>query len=186
MIAEAMVRRQRNGGEHGQAILSLLTDESLPVLRELVVDSPNDAFHWGALSALAHLGDSTIVPEIKTRQEQFKQVGDRRAVGTLGWYWLQINVQKSPKSLLTYIAARHQLRVEECLWAIQRAYDRGIPKADIRQAVFDHAETVDTNEHGIRPGLTSIKNLCIPLGVLYETDLPGVRYYEDISSIVSW
>lgn len=185
ILAESIIEQRRNSLEHGLAILRLLTNESLPKLRALVRESPDSDFHWGAVAALAHLGDSEIVADLQIRQERFKEDGDDLSVGRINHYLWMIDVQKSAESLLGYVAAKPEVRVEERLWAIQRANDIGIPKADIRKAILDHAAKVTTDKNGIRQGLNSVKQVAVPLGILTEDDLPGVNYHRDLSDVVS-
>jgi len=166
-------------------VLQLLDDESKPFLRKLVQESPDTEFQFAATAALAHMGDLGIVVHLKERRNKYVQDGNRRMVGALDSFLWKIEVQETPETLLAFIATYSKYQVEKRLWAIQRAYDRNIPKADIRKAILEHAAKVKTNEHGFRPGLSSIKRTGILLGILTDADLPGVKYVLDMNDIVS-
>jgi len=166
-------------------ILPLLNDDSRPFLRELVESSTNSEFHFSAATYLAYMGDVEIVPHLRDRQKQYTIDGNRRMVETIGFYLWQIKVQQSPQRLLAYIASKPKAGRDSRLWAIQRAHDRAIPKSEIREAILDHADKIKVNEHGFRPGLTSIKRIGIKLDILTEADLPDVKYHRDLSEIVS-
>ena len=64
------------------------------------------------------------------------------------------------------------------MWAIQRAVELGLPKADIRDAILTHAKQIKPNEHGIRPGLASLKKRGLRLHVLRPEDLSDVIMLE--------
>ena len=58
--------------EHSLAVISLLTDDSLPTLRKLVKNSPNSAFHWGPEAAPGLPLRTAMVSPISRTSREFQ------------------------------------------------------------------------------------------------------------------
>ena len=170
-----IIREERARTEPSQLLIGLVSDAEFPELRALVRESGDpDAFHFAAAAALAHLGDLEIIPDLEARRPAFRQE-HVNIEGYLIYYLWQIDIQHSDQRLIDYIAAIPEPHDTRRTWAIRRAVERGIPKGQLREAVLRHATRVSPNQHGIRPGLTSLKAEAIELGILNPDDLPDVR-----------
>jgi hypothetical protein len=173
--AERIVASRRGFTEHEPILLGLLDPSSYDKLRALVRESSDpERFHFGAAAALAHLGDTGIRADLEALLTTF-QKKDRNLGGMLAYYLWQIDAQHPLSGLLKYIASDEDIGVEKRLWAIKRAAQAGLPMEEIRSAILGHAERVPLDQHGNRPGLSSIKSLGLRLGLLKDADLPDVR-----------
>lgn len=155
--------------------LRSLDESAFPVLRELVRQSSEpDTFHFCAAAALAHLGDQGILAHLRASRPAFldKHVNIE---GYLVYYIWQIETQHPPANVLAFIRSAPEPGIERRLWAVRRAVELGLTKADIRNAIFAYATQVQPDRHGIRSGLASLKELGIELGVLTLEDLQSVR-----------
>jgi len=182
--AEAIVAAHRKAQSHHPLVLKLLDRASFPRLRELVNRSEDPhSFHYGAASALAHLGDVQIKDRLKQLSEKFTPV-KRNLGGILQYFAWQIEVQDPAAKLLDFIASTERLEsVGSRAWAIRRAVELGIPKENIREALLEHASKVEPKEFRqqsgrvvkVWPGLPTLKAEGIELGILRADDLPEVK-----------
>lgn len=155
----------------------LFAREDFPKLRQLVRDSNTTAetFSYGAADILAHHGDETVLSDLRSFLARHA-AGKPTPEGMIQWNIWQIENQHPPTKLLDYIRGTDMRAGEQGrMWAVRRAVERGLAKADIREAILKHASLVQPDTRtGIRRGLSSLKMLCLELKVLEPSDLPSV------------
>ncbi len=170
-------------------IIAALDDCAIAQLRTLVRETAaSGKLHGGAASTLAHLGDESIQEVLR---QYFTAANAAEANRTGGLIW-KINVQKTNTGLLSYLATPTSPQDAEDegarSWALNRAVERGIPKDDIRAALFKHAESVKPETRTIqatskvppktitaRYALFSIKCQALRLGIFTEADWPDIK-----------
>jgi hypothetical protein len=156
-------------------VLRLLDPSCFPRLRALVRsgNSPED-FHYGAAAALAHFGDQETLAIIQEKLAKFEPRGQARATYLEGYMW-KIRVQKSPDTLVEYIAGSegvNEFDVIPRMWAIERAVDANVPPERIKQAIIKYVEAAKAQNK--QYGLSHIKLRAMRLGLLKDEDLPGI------------
>lgn len=175
-----IITEERQWGTIPWPLLKLLDRSVFPSLRKLVRKSNDpEKFHFAAAATLSHLGDPEIVSDLEVLRPVFLQK-HVNIEGMLMYYLWQIDVQNPPSKLLEYVSSTEWLILaDRRMWAIRRAVELGLPKAEIRQAILTHAKQVKpTGKYGIRPGLASIKKLGLELGILRPDDLSDVKIPE--------
>ena len=182
-VAEAIVAVRPKAEGHHALLLKLLDRTSLPKLRELVRQSEDPhKFHYGAASALAHLGDVEIRDELKRLSAKFTPI-ERNLGGILEYFVWQIEVQQTPDKLLGYIASDQHVGSSRRCWAVRRAVELGVEREKIRAAILEHAANVEPRAHRREngrtikfwPGLSTLKKEGLKLGILLPNDLPDVK-----------
>lgn len=159
-----------------QPLLDLLDDTFIPKLRRLVRESPDmEQFHWAALSALSHLGDREIMPDIDSWQERYKRERPNAKMGFEYFIW-RIEVQHPRTKLLEFIRSgediEHGAKRE---WAIGRVVQLEIPAEDIREAILAHAQYHKPDRYGYQFVMARLKHIALELGILRPHDLADVR-----------
>lgn len=196
-IVEAYVASAKGRPYQGGPLLALLTPDARDRLLELVRGSDDDprALHLGASGALAHLGDQRVIAVLRAKQKAYAAgppVFIERSKKEMGAFTSEIidtlvaraEWQEPTTRLLTVIRCPPGVpegpnAVNERIWAIGRAVEVGLPRAEVRRAVLQAAEVVAHDAgaaaHGIGQfGLQRLKEAGLGYGVLNETDLPEV------------
>lgn len=173
-VLEIIEHRRKSGALPG-VLLDMIDPSYFPRLVELVnfSDDP-DTFHFGAASALAHCGNRSILPRLKTLRPTFR-AKHPNIEDILVYFAWQIEVQHPPEKILEVIRTTQEPSIEKRLWAVRRAVDLSLGEEQIRNAILAYASQVQPNKHGIRPGLSSIKSVGLAVGVLQANDLRDVQ-----------
>jgi hypothetical protein len=186
-FAEALVVEYAHEDPLPPAVVRLLDETSLPMLRRLVEKSDDpDTFHYGAASALAHFGDSAIKSHLKRLIPAFHE-RNRNLGKRLEYYVWQIEVQQSDQSILDFLGDTEFHGWVARPWLIRRALDRGLNPQAIRDAILKYSgrltpdSVIRVEGYEIRrwPEVIGVKREAVRLGVLDGDDLPNVALPED-------
>jgi len=183
-IAERMIANKRSGTWLSDDLLRLLDRSSLPRLRELLRESVKTPrqIHLGAAAALAHLGDTEILPDLEAVRPDLRAI-HKNFEALVVEDIKKIEVQNPPSRLIDYIASAEWFGSKpKREWAVERAVAWGLPKEQIREAILKHvrdAQPVDrTRTDGrtmtYQPYHGRLKKTGLDLGILRPDDLPGV------------
>lgn len=182
------------GGGGDSLVYAALEPSLMPDLNALI-DTEGEP-HWGAASAVAHLGLPGSVEAIARFQERVRKVaGDRVADTNCAELVAKARLQQDPEGLIGFLrtdaaGARQNLRC----WAIRRSLEKGTSRDALRDALLAFKREVDSRKEeppdapkmvapdgqlvpfGRRPWLGEIKRCAVEAGVLRPEDWPDVRY----------
>lgn len=151
-------------------ILEGLSSDSCEPLAKLANEKLNvGRVHWGAVAALAFLGETPGWSVI----ERARSIKDARQRQKLDYFEWQFVVQQSRQAMLSAIAdgADQPIYVTNKQWLIHRALRRGIAKSQIREAILQYARAVGVGKKII---LSAIKKEAKELDIFSGEEWPEI------------
>ncbi len=144
-IALSIILRQPRGGTN-IPLYSLLNNQAVTTLRNHIHNSiaEDQSIHFGAISAVAFLGDEASKPLIVSAAELTAATSPRVAQMIRNRAEF-IDLQKPPANLLKFIASPERAsRIGSTMipWAIARAISLGLPREEVRHAMIQHADNL--------------------------------------------
>ena len=177
-----------NAASGGGSIAGLVTPEDAQRLRRALEESGATAetMHWNAMMALGYVGDAES-RELFLAKKRVMDETDPKQGQMIRYYLWQIDVQSPPEGLLEHIAQPTDRTVPHNRdWAMRRAVERGLPRDDIRRAIFAFAKTVEPERRKdargrwqtVWPELYGTKATAVDLGLMGREELPHIPYSD--------
>ncbi len=158
-----------------EILVEQLGDHGREKLRERVRSGASSGkLRSGAAEALTHLGDESILPDLRALQAAMMSDPSKaeRAPRMLNYIW-RIEVQHPPQKLLDYIESTDHCGYRDCRsWALRRAVTLGVEPARVREAILTHDRNASTKLGRVQTKV--LKRVGLELGILHVNDLPDV------------
>lgn len=175
------VLEQIPGGVAPEGFFELLDRSIIARIRDIAfedLEHQDQLLHPVPFELLAHYGDKETAERLRAwghargyADEQISRVG--------GFVW-KIDAHHSPEMLLAYLRTGEWYDYTSRLWALKKAIELDVDRAELRAALLTHFSVMDTDDR-LRSTAGALAALAIEQGILTTSDVEGVDFSRKTS-----